>query len=124
LRGYFRFDEGTGAITENKAKASTIDATLVNTPVWAISTAPIGDLSVYSYPTGLLTLTDFDAFSVDNFTGSPAGVHIYKVKEAPTVTTSPTNYQSLYTDRYWACLWWVALHPNLTLPITINSILL
>jgi hypothetical protein len=101
LIAYYRFDENVGNVTENKAVGKSFDAVVVGLPTWATASAPIGDLSVYTYTANSLTLTDTDAFTVDNFKGNPLGIHVYKIKQTPNVTAPPANYLSLYDSRYW-----------------------
>jgi|GEM_PF-3076931 len=101
LKAYFRFDEKVGAITENKAESATADGVLMNTPVWEVSNAPLGDTSVSIYGGVAGILTDTDVFGVSGMVGSPAGFHIYKVRETPNILPPPTNYGALLTSRYW-----------------------
>lgn len=104
LKAYFRFDENVGNITENKAYGVNSDGVLVNAPVWDVSQAALGDISVsrYGYTDGTLGA---DEFKVTNMTGSPTGFHIYKVNDAPNHTVAPPAYSAnggnILTSRYW-----------------------
>ncbi|TAG93372.1 MAG: BspA family leucine-rich repeat surface protein, partial [Bacteroidetes bacterium] len=101
LVGYFRLDENTGTVTENEAYNATTDGILVSSPTWATSTAPLGDVSANTYGGSSVTLTDTDVLTADDFSGTPIGVHIYKIKQAPNNVTAPANYASVYNSRYF-----------------------
>ncbi|TAG42581.1 MAG: BspA family leucine-rich repeat surface protein, partial [Cytophagia bacterium] len=101
LVAYFRLDENTGTMTENKAYGANFDANLIGSPSWATSSAPLGDISVNTYGGSTLTLTDVDAMTINDFSGTPAGIHLYKIKQAPNNLTLPTNYTTLYNSRYF-----------------------
>lgn len=101
LVAYFRLDENTGTMTENKAYGANFDANLIGSPSWATSSAPLGDISVNTYAGSTLTLTDVDAMTINDFSGTPAGIHLYKIKQAPNNLTLPTNYTTLYNSRYF-----------------------
>lgn len=106
---YYRMDDGAGTTTTDAT--GTQNGTLINmTPAtdWITSGAPVGDNSVNSYPGGgwsgatLLTLTNplgQDALRVSNMTGTPTGVHIYGVSQAPNVTCGAVGVGS--NDRYF-----------------------
>ncbi|TAE10754.1 MAG: BspA family leucine-rich repeat surface protein, partial [Bacteroidetes bacterium] len=116
LVGYFRFDENTSAVTENKAYGATFDGTLIGSPAWATSTAPLGDVSAYTYNiTSGVTLTNTDAMQASNITGSPTAVHLYKVNQTPNEIGAPTGYASLYTDRYFGMFFVGGTSPQATL---------
>jgi len=121
LKAYFRFDEKLGAITENKAKDATADGMLMNTPVWEVSNAPLGDISVSIYGGEDGTLTDTDKFEVKSMKGSPAGFHIYKVKEAPNYLLPPANCGALLTSRYWGVFIIGGTNPNFKMVYNFDS---
>ena len=115
LVAYFPMNEGTQATTtkyvENKAPNATFDATYTTGIATTISQAPIGDMSVNLYGSPIpssgvnVTLTDTDIFKITNITGSPTGIHVYKVKDVPNHIVPPTNYTSsgggILDSRYW-----------------------
>ena len=102
LAGYWRADEGVGLFAADQT-ANHNDGTLVNGTAWVTSGAPVGDASTHVYPGGDLSLShsDGDTLAVSAVTGSPAGVHIYRVDSAPDVTTPPGGYAELDFMRYW-----------------------
>jgi hypothetical protein len=102
LVGYYRFDDGTGTALQNRS-GNGQHGTLTNMDPatdWVISGAPIGDLSAHTYGGSSVTLADGTSFTADTYTGSPAGVHVYKVNEAPNNVTMPVNYTFLETSEY------------------------
>ncbi|MDX2248733.1 MAG: LamG-like jellyroll fold domain-containing protein [Bacteroidia bacterium] len=102
LVGYWQMDAGTGNTVAGGA-GTTISGTLTNGPTWVTSSAPIGDESKQQYnanPVGLIH-PDGDSLSVETITGSPAGIHIYRIDQAPNVTTPPTGTTQLDNQRYW-----------------------
>lgn len=104
LISYWKFDDNTGTTTTD-SKGSN-NATFVGTPTWATSGAPIGDNSTYSYGSGNGTNVtqvhaDGSSFNVNTFTGTPDGVHVYVVNEAPNTTTAPSGITALETTRYY-----------------------
>ena len=103
LKGYWRMDETSGTTAADQT-ANSNTGTLVNGVSWQTSGAPIGDISAYNYssPTSVsLAHSDGDSFTVNNITGSPDGVQIYRVNEAPNVTAAPGNITQLFTSRYF-----------------------
>jgi len=106
LKGYYRFDSGTGnTLLDNST--NSYNGTLVNmtNSNWVYSGAPIGDTSTYVYNnTSLATQTlslntnPGDAFTVNNINSSSKGVHIYKVNSLPN---SLTNLTSPTTNNYY-----------------------
>jgi hypothetical protein len=103
LKGYWRMDETSGTTAADQT-ANSNTGTLVNGVSWQTSGAPIGDISAYNYssPTSVsLAHSDGDYFTVNNITGSPNGVQIYRVNEAPNVTAAPGNITQLFTSRYF-----------------------
>lgn len=88
LVAYYRFDENTGTTLTDSAGSN--NGTLVNSPSWILSKAPIGDESAYQYsgsPSVSLSHPDGDNFTINSFTGSPTGAHIYLVNEYPNSLT-------------------------------------
>jgi surface protein len=115
LVGYFRLDENTGTTVENKAYLATTDGSLVSSPTWATSSAPLGDVSAYTYGSSSVTLSNTDVMQASNMTGTPTGVHLYKVNQTPNEISAPTGYASLYTDRYFGMFFVGGTSPQATL---------
>ena len=91
LVGYWRLDETSGiSCTDQSGNGNT--GTMTNMILGTereTSEAAIGDASVgnYSSPTTVnLASLDGDDLTIDNITGSPTGVQIYRVDSAPNVT--------------------------------------
>jgi Leucine-rich repeat (LRR) protein/Ca2+-binding EF-hand superfamily protein len=101
LLSYFRFDEASGNITENKAQNSTLDGTLVNAPTQVFSGAAVGDVSAYRYTSpGTAGLADFSAFFGTG--GAGQGVQVYKVFETPnSVIVNPSLINTLEPSQYF-----------------------
>jgi len=105
LKGYWKLDEGSGT-TAADSSGNGNNGTLTNGPSWGTSGAAIGDASTYDYstPTSVnLTHSDGDDITVSSISGSPDGVQIYRVDEAPNVTTVPSGsgWDRLDPLRYW-----------------------
>ncbi len=96
LEGYWRFDEGNGSATKNRAGG--YDGTLMNSPAWTTSGAMIGDESTYDFasPTSLsLNVTNAGQLTVDITGGSADGIQIYYIGEAPADVTPPSGFNNL-----------------------------
>jgi len=109
LLTYYRMDEPSGSRIMNSAATTgtVMDGTTINAPAHMISSAPLGDTSVYLYPAsgwsgaslnmiaagkGMLTVDSVTA------TGVP-GVHIYTVNGVPNFRTGIANIGT--TDKYF-----------------------
>ncbi len=108
LVAYWRFDEGQGDISQSQV--GIFDAFLSNfdfttSSGWLTSGAPIGDVSIFDYNTPLsLTLDDpanSESVTIDQVQGNPAGIHLYRVNEAPNVKEFSNESVLLDTLRYW-----------------------
>jgi hypothetical protein len=87
LVSYYRFDENTGAIL-NDLKGIN-HGTLVNNPVWISSGASIGDESAHNYsgsPNVTLTHPQGESMNATVTSGSPNGIHVYRVDAVPNTT--------------------------------------
>jgi hypothetical protein len=112
LAGYWRLDDGSGTnITDsspfaNTGTLKTIGISLAN---WTLSGAALGDASNYLFTTSWsgqsvsISHSDGDVFSVNNVTGTPDGVFVYRVDEAPNNTNVPagSGWAKLDPLRYW-----------------------
>lgn len=99
LSAYWRFDDGSG-ITLDDLTTNNLDGTLTSmVPVsdWVTSGAAIGDESAFNYPvswsgqTVSLTSTNKGNLEINTVTGTPDGVHIYRVDQTPNTITGITN---------------------------------
>jgi hypothetical protein len=103
LVSYYKFDAGNGSILIDSTGNN--DGTLINAPTWQLSNAPIGDESVNDYGSGDATTitqphSDGSNFTINNFSGSPDGAHLYIVNEAPNANTE-TLSGALEETRYY-----------------------
>ncbi len=95
LVGYWNFNETNGN-TVFDLSANHFNGMIKGNPKRVRSGAPIGDQSVYLYPTSWagqqLTLDINDQqFTVKDVSNSCKGVHIYGVKKFPSITTGITE---------------------------------
>jgi hypothetical protein len=100
---YYKFDTGSGTSLVDSKGSNT--GTFVNTPSWVTSGAPIGDESTNSYGSANSTSVteahaDGSSFTINAFTGTPDGAHVYLVNEAPNTTTE-TLSGALESTRYY-----------------------
>ena len=102
----YDFNDGAGTSLTNKTGAE--DGALVNmtgTSEWVYSGAPIGDVSVYTYPSSWtaaqlqLTSAQNGNMTINNFTGSIKGAHLYRVDSMPNTTNG--IYDATYSDLYY-----------------------
>ncbi|MBU0765196.1 MAG: hypothetical protein KJ607_10220, partial [Bacteroidetes bacterium] len=105
LVSYYRFDDGTGSTIVEDIKGIS-DGTLTNIDEnndWVTSGVALGDESAHDYIALTPTLTDAegDDVAIADVTGSPDGVHIYRVDEAPNALGVPVTMGSLSDNRYW-----------------------
>lgn len=105
LIGYYKTDQAWGDLIYDYS--STFNhGSLKNMADadWVTSGAAIGDTCTvnFSSPASLsLSHNDGDQFSINSITGSPDGAILYRVNEAPNVTTAPGGWNDLYDNRYW-----------------------
>lgn len=105
LKGYWRFDEGSGATAYDQTSNNN-SGTLNFSSGWVISTAPLGDASVYTTTcSGTLNLAsnDGDDITLENIGGSPSYVALIRVDEGPNYTgvsglhhVSPLHYWEVW----------------------------
>ncbi|WP_144896351.1 LamG domain-containing protein [Lutibacter sp. Hel_I_33_5] len=93
LAGYWRFDEASGTTL---TAVTGPDGTLTNMNAatdWETSGAAIGNASSYTYGGSSVSLTSTNRgdFEVNTITGTPDGVHIYRVDTTPNSETGITN---------------------------------
>lgn len=95
LVGYWRLDNGAGASATATVVGTT--GTLTNGPTWTTSSAPIGDASTHLYTnswagqTISLSSSNRGDFQVNTVSGTPKGVHLYRVDAVPNTTSGLTG---------------------------------
>jgi hypothetical protein len=105
LVAYYNFDSGTGTTLVDQTSNGN-NGTLVNTPTWQTSSAPIGDDSSYLTSvdnTSSLNLVNSDGsdLTVNVTSGTAESLYIYNVNEAPNVTNPPIGLDQLSQTNYW-----------------------
>jgi len=114
LGGYWRMDDGAGT-TATDLSGSGNNGTLTSSPLWVTSGAPIGDESAHQY-TGPFNVSlsgpGGSMMTVSNLTGTPDGVHVYRVDDAPNNTTPPAGVSSMQMDHYWGVFVAGGTNPN------------
>lgn len=117
LAAYFPLDEGSGTTT-NGGAGTTINASLVGSPTWATSGAPIGNESVH-LQSGVTTLNllhpNGDGMQLTNITGSPTSLHMYRVDGVANDLTPPATMSELDSTRYWGIYVNGGTNPNFEL---------
>lgn len=84
LVGYWDFNETTGTTAFDKSPTGA-HGQLVGNPTRVYSGAPIGDVSVFSYPAATTSIADGSLkVEASNFAGSVHGVQLYEVKSKPS----------------------------------------
>lgn len=99
LVAYSRFDEGNGNLTSGY---NGNYGTLMSSPTWQTSGAALGDDATHDFVNPVKTAT-LSALTGENFTvtstsGSPAGILVYRVDEAPNTTAGANSGTN---DRYF-----------------------
>lgn len=91
LLAYYTFDEGSGTTLHDKSPNGN-NGTLINTPTWHYSGAPIGDYSSYSYsstPAFHESIpSTMDSIVIQNFAGNVDGAQFYRVDSLPNQQTN------------------------------------
>lgn len=86
LIGYWTFDETEGDVLKDLSSKG-FHGQLKGNPTRVFSGAPVGDESVFLYPTSWADKSLIkDDLSVVNVSGNPFGVHIYKINTLPSQT--------------------------------------
>lgn len=101
LAGYWRMDEASGT-TIHDHTATARHGIAVNATI-AVSGAPIGDASVYTYTSSQLTMAapGQDSIRVNGFSTTPAGIHIYRIDTIPNTTAVPSGFTGLGQVHYY-----------------------
>lgn len=94
LAAYYNFDETSGA-TVFDGTVNANNGSLVNSPTRVTSGAAIGNASSHDYvnatKTASLTHPSGESFTVTSTTGSPAGIHVYRVDEQPNTLSGASG---------------------------------
>jgi hypothetical protein len=100
LLAYYQFDNYISG--ELRDVTGNYDATVAN-DLTTLSTAPVGDESVYTYGDDeLIFVADDHIVTLSDFSGKPDGVHIYKVSEAPaSYSTASPDIVEIVDNYYW-----------------------
>jgi hypothetical protein len=92
LVGYFRLDEGSSTVTSG---FNGNFGTLINSPTWQTSGTPLGDAANHDFvnatKTANISAATGENFSVTSTSGSPDGIVVYHVAEAPNSNTGANN---------------------------------
>ena len=92
---YYKFDEGSGTnVLDEHGANNGILKNMNPVSSWKVSAAPIGDESIYVYPTNgnwnnvLVSLNSIDRGNVEikNIIGNHKGLHLYKINGVPNST--------------------------------------
>ncbi len=105
LVAYYNFDTGSGATLVDQTSNGN-NGTLVNSPIWQTSSAPIGDDNAYlttvSNGSSLnLTHSNGSDLTVNVTSGTAESLYIYNVNEQPNVTTPPLGLDQLSESNYF-----------------------
>jgi len=105
IETYYRFNESSGNITRDFMISN--DGTLVNSPVYKVSGAPVGDDSKFSYSVAngtSITLAhangDQMTVNVTNAGGADA-IQIYRIDEAANVVAPPVGLAEVSLTNHW-----------------------
>ncbi len=108
LVGYWDFSEGSGSVTHDKSGNSNDGNLSTGNPTWITSGASVGDASAYDYIgtnpgdfSATISHSDGDSFTATGDGGTVTGIQVYRIDDAPNVTTAPGNITHLFTTRYW-----------------------
>jgi hypothetical protein len=103
LVGYWRLDEGSGAMTADLSPSAN-NLSHQNGPMWGWSSAPVGDRSVWQYgsinnlrlggPAG-------DTLRITGVNGSMDGLHLYAVDAAPNFPPAVFGYSGYDSTHHY-----------------------
>lgn len=119
LIAYYQITDGSGSsLSDNSSHSNT--ATLINMDDsdWVISGAAIGNSSVsdYSSPSSLnLASGAGDDVTINSISGSPDGVHVYRLDSGPNVTTPPAGLDQLSQNHYFGVFLVGGTNPSYTI---------
>lgn len=102
LVAYYNFDESTG-VTSFDGTANNNNGTLTNSPTRVTSGASIGTASSHDYVNAIKTTSithpTGESFTVTSTSGSPDGIHVYRVDEKPNTLSGTSGVGA--NDKYF-----------------------
>ncbi|MEZ4722267.1 MAG: LamG-like jellyroll fold domain-containing protein [Flavobacteriales bacterium] len=104
LQAYYRFDENQNDTLFDLAGGYDGQLTNMDSSTdWILSGASIGDTSAYDYAGVPVTMGSSygDSLMVTEFGGSPTGIQVYRVDEAPNNTSLPIGADYIDTTHYY-----------------------
>lgn len=106
LVGYWKLDEGTGSATTADASGHGYTGTLVNSPVWVATSAPVNQFSSYLWSPGSATTPTLNVTTSGIYSVSVTGANgCSQTTSGTTVTVNPaTAITSQSTDSQTQCL--------------------
>jgi hypothetical protein len=117
LMAYYRLDASSGTTATDAARDNDGALHNMDNSDWVTSAIPLGDQSISDYTTPIslnLSHTDGDNMTIQSVGGNPDGVHLYRVDEAPNVTSPPPPLTVLSPQRYWGVYIVGGLNPSHT----------
>ncbi|MBF0451146.1 MAG: hypothetical protein HQK75_10615, partial [Candidatus Magnetomorum sp.] len=109
LNAYYRFDHLSGT-TLLDLSGNHLDGQLINmdNSDWILSDVPLGDDSNHDYNGSnasdfsvSLSYSDGDSLTAVGVSGTFQGIQLYRVNDAPNVTTPPGSFESILNTNYW-----------------------
>jgi hypothetical protein len=88
---------------------------------WIPSSAPIGDESIFLYNTDwlgdsiMLYHSDGDGMKINEISGNPSGIHLYRVDAPPNMSEPPHGWIKLDPLRYWGVFAFGGSNPTFSL---------
>ena len=116
LELYYPMDEGSGSTTTD-ASGNGHTGTLLNSPSWNRSSAPIGDTAVYtnSSSSNLSYGPVGNQMSLTSISGNPSLTYLYKVDTMPLGRQMPSSISSYDSSAYWGVYFVGGTNPTATM---------
>ena len=101
LVAYYRFDEGTGAVTDDSSP--NINAGSLVGPTWVASTAPLGDAAYWSTGGASIALSSpyGDWFEITGISGAPPFAALMRVDGPPNSTQVGIGLYEVFDAHYF-----------------------
>jgi hypothetical protein len=101
LMAYYRFDEGTGAVTDDSSP--NINAGSLVGPTWVTSAAPLGDAAYWSTGGTSIALSSpyGDWFEITAITGAPPFAALMRVDGPPNTTQVGPGVYQVFDSHYF-----------------------
>ncbi|MCK4340657.1 MAG: hypothetical protein KAY37_02895 [Phycisphaerae bacterium] len=99
---YYRFDEGSGEVTTDSSENHN-SGTLIGSPDWITSTAPLGDEAVWTDQSLPITLSSSfgDWFEIYDLTGAPPFAALIRVDGAPNSVDVGSGLFQVFDSHYF-----------------------